>query len=132
MSCSGRLKIVLITGRSIKQGRSKDVGKFFDEYREAISTCEMNPMDMEALGIPRGGYIDISSPYGSVTVQATPSPDIPRGVAFIPYGVIANVIIPPDTEGTGIPRSKGLEVWITPSTKHPQDLRDIIESVGGV
>ncbi|MCS7113142.1 MAG: formylmethanofuran dehydrogenase [Candidatus Bathyarchaeota archaeon] len=132
MSCSGRLKIVLITGRSIKQGRSKDTGKFFDEYREAISVCEMNPMDMEALGIARGGYIDISSPYGSVTVLATPSPDIPRGVAFIPYGMIANMLIPPDTEGTGMPRSKGLEVWVTPSVRRPQDLRSLVKSVGGV
>jgi formylmethanofuran dehydrogenase subunit D len=133
MSCGGRLKVVLITGRSIEQGRSKDVGKFFGEYREAIAVCEINPADMEALGIPEGGYIDISSPYGSITVLAKPSPDIPSGVVFIPYGILANIIIPPDTNGTGIPRSKGLEVWVTPSAKHPPpDLKFIVKSIGGV
>jgi formylmethanofuran dehydrogenase subunit D len=132
MSYGGRLKVVLITGRSIKQGKSKDVGKFFDEYREAIAICEMNPMDMEALGIPEGGYIDVSSPYGSITVLAKPSPDIPSGVAFIPYGILVNTIIPPDTDSTGIPRSKGLEVWITPSAKHLPDLKFIVKLIGGV
>lgn len=131
MSCGVRLKLLLITGRSIGQGRSKDTGKFFDEYHKAIAVCEMNPMDMETLGIPRGGYVDVSSPYGSITVLAVPSPDIPRGIVFIPYGIIANILIPPDTDGTGIPRSKGLEVWITPSTRHPPDLKSIVRSIGG-
>ncbi|MBS7642656.1 MAG: molybdopterin dinucleotide binding domain-containing protein [Candidatus Bathyarchaeia archaeon] len=132
MSGKGRLKVVLITGRSVKQGVSKDVSKFFDEYSEAITTCEMNPADIEVIGVPNGGYIDIVSPYGSITVQVKSSSDIPRGVLFIPYGIAVNTLIPPDTEGTGIPRSKGLEVFVTPSNKRVSDVRSLIESIGGV
>jgi formylmethanofuran dehydrogenase subunit D len=37
---------------------------------------------------------------------------IPEGLGFIPYGGFVNRLVGPDTQGTGMPDSKGFEIEV--------------------
>ena len=104
-------QFTLITGRSTKQGRSVHLGKEAQEYRDEISTLQMNLKDIEALGFQDGVQARVKSNYGSMVVKLKKS-DIPQGIVFIPYGVVSNALIGPDTQATGMPDSKGIKVEV--------------------
>lgn len=125
---SRRLKAVLVTGRSLAQGRGKDAGKFTGLYGEAAARCEMDRSDMEALGVEEGGFVKVSSPYGSTILRVAASRYSHPGLIFVAYGPWVNMVVPPETGGTGIPRSKGVEVVVESTDEKPLDLRSLIRS----
>ena len=104
-------KFILITGRSTKQGRSIHLGKQAKAYIDEISTLEMNPSDMEALSLHEGDAVRLSSRHGSVVVHCKKG-TIPEGLTFAAYGAYVNALIGPDTQGTGMPDSKGIEIEV--------------------
>ncbi|MCZ7625450.1 MAG: formylmethanofuran dehydrogenase [Candidatus Methylomirabilota bacterium] len=104
-------QFVLITGRSTKQGKSLHLGKEAEEYREEVSTLQMNLKDMDALGLQDGGQAQVTSSYGSIVVKLKKT-DIPQGIVFIPYGELSNALIGSDTQATGMPDSKGITVEV--------------------
>lgn len=104
-------QFILITGRSTKQGSSAHLGKEAQEYRDEISTLQMNLKDIEALGLQDGGQVRVASKYGSMVVKLKKW-DIPQGLVFIPYGEPSNALIGPDTQSTGMPDSKGIKVEV--------------------
>lgn len=104
-------QFTLITGRSTKQGRSVHYGKEAQEYREEISTLQMSLKDIEALGLREGEQVRLCSKYGAAVVKLKKG-DLPQGLLFIPYGEISNALIGPDTQGTGMPDSKGMKVEV--------------------
>lgn len=104
-------QFTLITGRSTKQGRSVHLGKEAQEYRDETSTLQMNLKDIEALGLQDGAAARVKSQYGSTVVRLKKS-DIPEGIVFIAYGEVSNALIGPDTQGTGMPDSKGMKVEV--------------------
>ena len=79
------MKLLLIAGRSLKQGQGLNLGKNSPEYREATSTLEMNAGDMSQLAVQDGDGVQVSSPYGQTRVRCRRA-DIPAGMAFIAYG----------------------------------------------
>ncbi|MEE9153352.1 MAG: molybdopterin dinucleotide binding domain-containing protein [candidate division NC10 bacterium] len=103
---------VLITGRSTKQGRTIHLGKDAKEYIEEISTAEMNPVDMEALQVKDGDRVRLSTKHGSSVVRCKKG-TVPPGLLFVAYGRFVNTLVGPDTQGTGMPDSKGFEVEVT-------------------
>ncbi len=103
---------VLITGRSTKQGRTIHLGKEAKEYIEEISTAEMNPADMEALQVKDGDRVQLSTKHGSTVVRCKKG-TVPPGLLFVAYGKFVNTLVGPDTQGTGMPDSKGFEVEVT-------------------
>ena len=103
--------LILITGRSTKQGRAIHLGKDAQPYIDEISVLEMNPSDMEALSVQEGDALRLSSGHGSVVVHCRKG-TIPEGLAFAAYGVYVNSLIGPDTQGTGMPDSKGIEIEV--------------------
>ncbi|HDN80909.1 MAG: formylmethanofuran dehydrogenase [Chloroflexi bacterium] len=105
-------KFILITGRTSKQGRALHTGKDSPEYLEEVSTLEMNEADMEEMGLKDGDEVRVRSKEGEITVRCRRSDSLPRGIIFIPYGPPANTLIGVDTDGTGMPDSKGIEVEI--------------------
>ena len=111
-----KLKMILITGRTIDQGVGKELGKGSKEYFDSASVCFLDEIDMEKLGIKNRTNVQVSSKYGSVIVKAM---RIPRGtsvgLAFIPCGLWANAICGDETYSMGMPIFKGFPVEVEPA-----------------
>ena len=111
-----RLKVSLLTGRTIRQGQGKEYGKLSERYWKSVAICEIDPEDMKHLGLKEGQNIKITTDYGSVIVRAVKSLRAPhQGAVFVPYGPWINVVVNPKTHGTGMPSFKGIPVTITPA-----------------
>jgi len=103
-----KLKVSLLTGRTIDQGIGKEYGKLSEEYQKSVSICEMDPEDMKLLKIRENENVRVTTEFGSVTMKAVTSKRVPHpGVVFIPYGPWASVLANPKTHGTGMPSLKG-------------------------
>jgi len=118
---------ILITGRTIDQGCSKEQGKFSEEYMLNVAVCEMNDEDMDKLNIRDGDNVKVTTEVGSVIVKAKKSRRIRTpGIIFIPYGPWANAILKPETEGTGMPLLKGLKARVEPTNEPILGLRELL------
>jgi len=108
---------ILITGRSTKQGRTIHLGKDAKEYVDEISALEMNPADMERLGVGDGEAVRMSNAHGSVVLHCKKG-TVPEGLLFAAYGSFVNRLVGPDTQGTGMPDSKGITVEVEHDAGH--------------
>jgi len=112
-----KLKVTLLTGRTIRQGQGKEYGKLSERYWKSVAICEIDPEDMKYLGIKENQSVKITTDYGSVVVKAVKSLRAPhRGAVFVPYGPWASVIVNPRTHGTGMPSFKGIEAIVEPAS----------------
>ena len=110
------LKVTLLSGRSLSQAKAKVSGKFSEEYVQNVAVCEVDPEDLKSLGVSPGQNIRVTTRTGSVVVKGLASSQAPhRGIAFIPYGPWANMVLPSETQGTGMPSFKGVEAELTPA-----------------
>ncbi len=117
-----KLKVTLLTGRTIDQGTTKEHGKLSDTYRENVAICEMDPEDLKALEIKENTNVEISTHHGAVVVKARESKRTPHPrIVYMPYGLWANMVVDPQTHGTGMPSFKGItaEIQPTPAAKVP-------------
>tara|TARA_R110000782_G_scaffold36500_3_gene86696 strand:- start:428 stop:775 length:348 start_codon:yes stop_codon:yes gene_type:complete len=107
-------KMILIPGRSSKQGTSLNIGKLKDEYKEVTSTLEMNTDDMAKMELIDGDKVRLSNETGETTVTCVGKKpeDLPHGMLFIPYGPASSELMASDTAGSGMPLSKHMEVVI--------------------
>lgn len=127
------MDFILITGRSIDQGKFKEHAKITDKYRESVTLCEMHADDMKKLGIKDGDNIKISTEIGSIIVRAKRSKRIRTpGIVFVPFGPWINSILPSETEGTGMPHLKGFKVRIEPTSEPVPDIKELLLKVYGV
>jgi len=126
-----KLKVTLLTGRTIEQGAGKERGKSSKEYVESVSVCFMDPEDMKKLGVKDGVNIQVSTAFGSVVVKAKKSLRAPHpGVIFIPYGLWANVVVDPETHGIGMPSFKGIPATVEPAPeKSVLGLEELLKTV---
>ena len=108
--------LILIAGRTSKQGTTLNAGKLKAEYRDVTSTGEMNVEDMARLGLEDGDRVRLRSPAGEIVVHCTgkTSEELPPGVMFLPYGPPSSQLMGGDTACTGMPISKNLEVEVEP------------------
>jgi len=121
---------ILITGRTIDQGCSKERGKFSEEYMLNVAVCEMNAEDMDKLNIRDGDNVKVTTEVGSVIVKAKKSRRIRTpGIIFIPYGPWANAILKPETEGTGMPLLKGSKARVEPTNEPISSLRELLAKI---
>jgi formylmethanofuran dehydrogenase subunit D len=113
-----KLKVSLLTGRTIDQGKGKEYGKLSKEYWESVTICQMDPKDMTFLKIKENENIKVTTESGSVVMKAVKSARAPHPkVAFIPYGPWASIIMNTKTHGTGMPSLKGVPAEIEPAPK---------------
>jgi len=113
-----KLRVILITGRTIDQGVGKELGKGSKEYFESAAVCFIDKSDMSKLGLKSGRNVKVTSKYGSVIVKAVKFPSgITPGMVFIPCGLWANAICGDETFGMGMPMFKGfpVEVEVAPN-----------------
>jgi formylmethanofuran dehydrogenase subunit D len=108
--------MILIPGRSSKQGTSLNVGKLKDEYRAVTSTVEMNADDMARLKLNDGDQVRLRSAYGETIVRTKGRKvtDLPAGLLFMAYGPPSSQLMGGDTAGSGMPISKNIEVEVEP------------------
>lgn len=103
--------LTLITGRTREQADGLHRGKDTEAYRQATELIEMNVQDMDQRGIEEGKPVKVRTSTGTVEVPAH-SGKLPPGLVFMPLGPTANALIGTDTDATGIPPFKGLEVEV--------------------
>lgn len=115
-----KLRVTLLTGRTIEQGVGKERGKSSKEYAESVSICYMDPEDLKKLRVKEKTHVKVSTDYGSVVVKALKSLRAPHpSIIFIPYGPWANVIVDPETHGIGMPSFKGIPADVEPAPDEP-------------
>lgn len=111
-----KITLNLITGRTIQQGVAMEAGKDKPAYKEACGIIEIDSSDFKRLGAWRNTNVRVTSEYGSVVVKAVEATQGPHpGIAFIPMGPWANMVIDPTTYSTGMPTFKGTPVVIEPA-----------------
>lgn len=103
----------LVTGRTVKQASGMHKGKNTDAYRRAVTVVEMNPEDMARMGVIEGGIVRLRTSTAQVEAPARAGA-LPLKMVFIPMGPVANELVGPETDGTGMPTFKGLTVEVEP------------------
>ncbi len=104
----------MITGRTREQGIGLHKGKTSAEYLRATARAEMNAEDMARLKIAEGGIVRLRAAAGEVELPAEAG-SLPRGLVFVPLGASANLLVGAETQGTGMPSFKGVEVTVEPA-----------------
>ena len=108
-------RFILVPGRSTDQGTS--VGdKASARYREVTRTLRMNPDDMRRLGLADGARVRVRRHDAEIEVTCVSGKDeLPPGMLFIAYGPESSKLLTGETQGTGMPDSKGFEVEVSPA-----------------
>jgi len=103
---------ILIPGRTSRQGCGISEGKYKKDYQEETNVLQVSPQDMERLGLSPGDRVRVRSETGQIEVAVTTArgDELPPGLLFIAYGDLSSRLLGPDTHGSGIPTSKGLDV----------------------
>lgn len=114
-----RLGLILVSGRSTRQGVGISEGKEKPEYLEATRVVGLNPADMERSGLEEGSLVRIESEYGTLEVPCRRS-DVPEGLAFMAFGSACNRLVGGETYASGMPDSKNLKVELTSVPDNPE------------
>lgn len=114
-------QFILIPGRTSRQGTSLNVGKTKEEYIDETSTVQVSGEDMQRLGLADGDLVRLWNAVGSVTVpvKTAKGDELPPGLLFISYGDKSCRLMDSNTHGTGMPDSKGLDVWLERTDPSP-------------
>ncbi|WP_457590698.1 molybdopterin dinucleotide binding domain-containing protein [Geoglobus sp.] len=118
------IEVEIISGRTIDQGKTVEE-KLSDEYFRAVSYCELNEEDFRKLGLKDGDRVRVKTEFGEVVVFARVG-DVPKGVVFIPMGPYANQVISDDTDGTGMPRFKGVKGVVEKTNEDVKSVKGLL------
>ena len=108
-----RKRFIMNAGRTTKQGQQINAGKDSAEYQAIVGTLNMHPADMKDAGIVSGGSVLVRSEFAEVTFKCVEG-KVPQGMIFVPYGPPTCHLMGRNTDGTGMPTSKGWEVEVEP------------------
>jgi formylmethanofuran dehydrogenase subunit D len=127
-----KLRVTLITGRTIEQGVGKEMGKGSQEYLDSAAVCFMDPVDMAKLGLRGNSKVKVTSKFGSVVVKARKYPygNMP-GMVFIPCGTWANAVCGDETYSMGMPLFKGFPVEIESTDENVLTLNELLTAEFG-
>ena len=109
------VKVLLISGRTLKQGRGMEIGKLTKDYFDAVSICEMDKTTLETLGLEEGDPVKVETDLASIIVYGKLDRRAEPGIVFIPAGPYANALTDSDTEQTGMPNFKGIPATLFPA-----------------
>ena len=107
-------QFLLIPGRTSRQGTGLNEGKYTAGYIEETSTLQVSPEDMQRLELTDGDQVRMWNEVGEVIVpvKTAKGDELPSGLLFISYGDKSSRLMGPDTHGSGMPDSKGLDVFL--------------------
>lgn len=106
-------RFILNASRSSVQGTLINVGKESEEYLALTSTMTMAASDMQEVGLAEGRMALVRTEFGEAPFKCQAG-KIPTGMIFVPYGPPTCKLMGGDTDGTGMPTSKGWEVEVVP------------------
>jgi len=106
-------RFIMNAGRTTKQGQQINISKDSPEYLALVTTLIMHADDMKEAGITPGGTVRVRSDNGEGLFKCKEG-KVPPGMIFVPYGPPTCRLMGQDTDGTGMPTSKGWEVEIEP------------------
>ena len=106
-------RFILNSSRSSKQGTLINVGKDSEEYQALTNSMTMEPGDMAAIGLAEGQMALVRTEFGEAEFKCKAGKE-PEGMIFIPYGPPTCKLMGGNTDGTGMPMSKGWEVEVIP------------------
>ncbi len=106
-----KISLVLITGRSTKQGTGISIGKAHSDYREATNMVELCQSDMARSGLQNGDQVRLKTEFGTADVRCLRG-DVPEGLAFMAFGPSCNRLVGGETYASGMPDSKHVRVEI--------------------
>ncbi|MHA1754670.1 MAG: molybdopterin dinucleotide binding domain-containing protein [Candidatus Odinarchaeia archaeon] len=104
------MKIILITGRSLKQGILVDGKK--NEMHKILDFCEMNSEDMKKIKVKDGDTVILQNENRKITLKVKASENLPKGVIFAPLTPKINKIILYNNSKRGISSGKGVSIDI--------------------
>ncbi|HEX7380034.1 MAG TPA: molybdopterin dinucleotide binding domain-containing protein [Pirellulales bacterium] len=116
-------RFLLNPSRTAKQGAQINVGKESEEYKAIVNTLTMHPDDMQSLGVSPGDWVRVRTEHGDATFRCEKG-KVPEGMLFVPYGPPTCRLMGGDTDGTGMPLSKGWEVDVEPLTAAEQETQN--------
>jgi formylmethanofuran dehydrogenase subunit D len=122
------IEVEIISGRTLSQGATVEE-KLTDEYFKAVNYCELSEEDFNALGLSEGDRVKVKTEFGEVVVFAVKNKDLRKGVAFIPMGPYANMVIDPNTDGTGMPQFKGVKGSVEKTDEKVLSVKELIEVI---
>ena len=106
-------RFILNASRSSKQGTLINVGKDSEEYIALTTTMTMAAEDMAAIGLTEGQTAIVRTEFGEASFRCEAG-KVPEGMIFVPYGPPTCLLMGGNTDGTGMPTSKGWEVDVIP------------------
>jgi formylmethanofuran dehydrogenase subunit D len=106
-------RFILNASRSSKQGTLINVGKDSEEYQALTNTMTMASGDMAEIGLADGQMALVRTEFGEAPFKCEAG-KVPEGMIFIPYGPPTCKLMGGNTDGTGMPMSKGWEVDVIP------------------
>ncbi|MET1123704.1 MAG: molybdopterin dinucleotide binding domain-containing protein [Archaeoglobaceae archaeon] len=121
------IEVEIVTGRTTDQGSTVEE-KFSEEYFKAVSYIELSEEDFTALGLQEGDRVKVKTEFSEVVVFAKKG-ELPKGVAFMPMGPYANMVIDPDTDGTGMPRFKGVRAKVEKTEERVLSVKELLEAI---
>ncbi|MEM4704191.1 MAG: molybdopterin dinucleotide binding domain-containing protein [Candidatus Bathyarchaeia archaeon] len=133
MEKKAKIFVTLVTGRTIGQGVGKESGKSTATYMENVAICRIDAEDLEKLRVRENTNVLVSTKQGSVVLKAVKSPRGSHlGIAFVPYGPWANVVVETETDSTGMPTFKGTPATIEPAyDKSVSSLKELLKQEFG-
>jgi formylmethanofuran dehydrogenase subunit D len=105
------MRFILTPIRTSKQGQQINIGKDYAEYEAMVNTLSMHADDMKELGVAAGGTVRVRTEVGEASFRCVEG-KVPRGLLFVPYGPPTCRLMGGDTDGTGMPTSKGWDVEV--------------------
>jgi formylmethanofuran dehydrogenase, subunit D (EC 1.2.99.5) len=129
-----KISLNLITGRTIQQGVSMEGGKEKKAYTKACGIIEMDPSDMKKLNVWKNTNVRVTSEFGTVIVKAVEATQGPHpGLAYIPMGPWANMVVDPNTYSMGMPTFKGVPIEVEVATNEPIfDSQELVRKACGL
>lgn len=121
------LEVEVITGRTLDQGATVEE-KLTEEYFNAVNYAELNEDDFSTLGLQEGDRVKVKTEFGEVVVFVRKG-NLPKGLIFIPMGPYANQVIDPSTDGTGMPKFKGVKGTVEKTEEKVLNVKELLEAI---
>lgn len=118
------VEVTVVTRRDVFQaGAREEYGPYSKEYRELSAVVDLSERDMKDTRVKDGSLVELISASGSVVACAHKSDKVPKGMAVMPAGPWANVLVPGDGD---VPAFKRVNAIIKSATKQVQSLEDLL------